>query len=110
MTAKTPVHAELSIVDDSISVSGVLNFETVPVLMKQAEQAFSHQQSVNIDLINVTDSNSAGLALLLEMVRVTKLQNKTISFNNLPQQICIVANAYGIEDELGAFLNAQFNS
>ena len=110
MTAKTPVHAELSIVDDSISVSGVLNFETVPALMKQAEQLFKNQNAVSIDLADVTDSNSAGLALLLEMVRATKLQNKTVNFKNLPEQICIVANAYGIDHELGDFLNSQTNS
>lgn len=101
--------AELSMLDDSINVSGVLNFDTVPMLMKQAEQLFKSQNTVNVDLTNVSDSNSAGLALLLEMVRVTKSQNKTINFKNLPEQICIVANAYGIDCELGTFLNSQSN-
>jgi len=102
--------AELAIIDDSINVSGVLDFDTVPMLMKQAEQLFKSQNTVNVDLINVSDSNSAGLALLLEMVRVTRLQNKTINFKNLPEQICVVANAYGVDCELGSFLNSQSNS
>ena len=106
----TSSQAELSMVDNSINVSGVLNFDTVPALMKQAELAFKSQNAVSVDLAKVTDSNSAGLALLLEMVRVTKSQNKTINFKNLPEQICIVANAYGIDCELGAFLNPQSNS
>lgn len=110
MSAQSSMQAELSMVDNNINVSGVLNFETVPALMKQAEQMFKSQNTVNVDLTDVTDSNSAGLALLLEMVRVTKLQNKTINFKNLPKQICIVANAYGIDEELGSFLNAQSNS
>ncbi|MCW8923785.1 MAG: STAS domain-containing protein [Gammaproteobacteria bacterium] len=104
MTA-SPLDAKLSMVDEGINISGVLNFETVPVLMKQAEQLLVKQDEVNVDLAEVTDSNSAGLALLLEMVRVTKSQNKTINFKNLPEQISIVASAYGIDGELGSFLN-----
>ncbi|MDH3343373.1 MAG: STAS domain-containing protein [Gammaproteobacteria bacterium] len=110
MSDKTLLRAELSTVDDCVNVSGVLSFETVPALMKQAEQMFRNQSVVSVDLADVTDSNSAGLALLLEMVRVIKLQNKKINFKNLPEQICIVANAYGIDGELGSFLNAQTNS
>ena len=110
MTVKVPVHAELSIVDNSINVSGVLNFDTVPVLMKQAEQLFNNKDEISVDLADVTDSNSAGLALLLEMIRVTKLQNKLISFKNLPEQIGVVANAYGVDSELGSFLASQSNS
>jgi len=97
-------------VDNNINVSGLLNIESVPALMKQAEQLLKGQTEINVNLTEVTDSNSAGLALLLEMIRVTKLQNKTINFKNLPEQICIVAGAYGIDCELGAFLSAESNS
>ncbi len=97
-------------VDNNINVSGLLNFETVPVLMKQAEQLLKGQADISVNLAEVTDSNSAGLALLLEMIRLTKLQNKTINFKNLPEQICIVAGAYGIDCELDTFLSTQSNS
>ncbi|MDH5611091.1 MAG: STAS domain-containing protein [Gammaproteobacteria bacterium] len=110
MAINKTLTAELSMLDGSVNISGVLNFETVPTLMKQAEQLFKNQDKISVDLINVTDSNSAGLALLLEMVRTTKLQSKSINFKNLPEQICIVANAYGIDCEREAFLNSQFNS
>jgi len=106
MTLANSSQAELSMVDQSINVSGVLNFETVPVLMKQAGQLFKKMDKVSINLAEVTDSNSAGLALLLEMVRTAKLQNTSIYFLNLPEQICIVANAYGIDCELNSFLNS----
>lgn len=108
-SVKTPSKAELSIVDGSVNVSGVLNFDTVPALMKQAEQLFKSQNEVSVDLAGVTDSNSAGLALLLEMLRTIKMQNKSINFKNMPEQISIVASAYGIDSELGSFLNSQSN-
>ena len=95
--------------DSNISVSGVLDFDSVPVLMKQAESLLKNQPEISVDLADVTDSNSAGLALLLEMIRVNKLQNRTIKFKNLPEQICIVANAYGIDGELESFLHAPSN-
>ena len=110
MSAKKSLSAELSIVDDNVSVSGVLSFETVPDLIKQVEPLIKNHDQVNVDLAGVVDSNSAGLALLLEMVRTTKLQNKSINFKNLPEQIKIVASAYGIDSELGSFLNSQSNS
>jgi phospholipid transport system transporter-binding protein len=110
MSVQSSLQAELSMVDNCINVSGVLSFETVPALMKQAELLLNGQDKISVNLAEVTDSNSAGLALLLEMVRTAKLQNKTINFKNLPEQICIVANAYGIDCELDSFLNAKSNS
>ncbi len=106
MSETTLLKAELSAVDENIRISGVLNFETVPGLMKQAEQLFKNRNQINVDLADVTDSNSAGLALLLEMIRTIKMQNKMINFKNLPEQIDIMANAYGIDDELASFMNA----
>lgn len=102
--------AEIAVLDDSVKISGVLNFETVPALIKQYELLLKNSHTLSIDLGGVTDSNSAGLALLLEIVRTTKLHNKSINFKNLPAQISIVASAYGIDDELGSFLNSQFHS
>ena len=97
-------------VNGGINVSGVLDFETVPVLMRQVEPLFNQLDKVSVNLAEVTDSNSAGLGFLLEIARAMKLKNKPINFENLPEQIRIVATAYGIDDELGAFLSPQANS
>lgn len=110
MAAKKSLPAELTLVENGINVSGVLNFETVPVLMKQAEQLFNKLDKVSVNLAEVSDSNSAGLALLLEMRRIIKMQKKSIDFKNLPEQIRIIAGAYGIDSELGSFLNSAVNS
>lgn len=110
MATKKPLPAELSLVDNSVEISGVLNFETVPVLMKQAEQLFGKLDKVSVDLAEVSDSNSAGLAMLVEMQRIIKMQKKSIDFKNLPEQITIIAAAYGIDTELGSFLNSAANS
>ena len=90
--------------DNTIKVQGVLNFETVPVLAKEAERLFKKMDNVHVSFAEVEDSNSAGLALLLEMARLMKLDNKSINFAELPEQMAIVARAYGIDAELDAYL------
>lgn len=100
--------ASLSVLDNNqIEVQGVLNFETVPVLMKQAEDFLQKFNDVRVSFKGVTDSNSAGLALLLEMKRYMHTKNKNIVFADLPEQICTIAHAYGIDAELGSFLDLQ---
>lgn len=90
--------------DNRIKVQGVLNFNTVPVLVKEAEHLFKKMDSVSVSFAEVVDSNSAGLALLLEMARTMKLNNKSIDFEALPEQMMIVARAYGVDSELDTFL------
>ena len=97
--------ANLAVSDDMIiRVQGVLNFETVPALMKDAEQLFKKMDRARVNFAGVVDSNSAGLALLFEMARTMKLSNKSIDFEELPEQIVIVAQAYGIDSELDTYL------
>jgi phospholipid transport system transporter-binding protein len=97
--------ASLSISGDTtVTVQGVLDFETVPVLAKEAERLFRKMDKVHVSFADVEDSNSTGLALLLEMARIMKLDNKSISFSELPEQMFIVARAYGMNSELDTYL------
>jgi ABC-type transporter Mla MlaB component len=59
-----------------------------------------------VSFAEVEDSNSAGLALMLEMTRCMQKDEKRISFTGLPEQMLIVARAYGIDEELAAVLNS----
>lgn len=90
--------------DNAIKVQGVLNFETVPALAEEAKRLLEKMDHVRVSFAEVKDSNSAGLALLLEMARIMKLNNKSINFAELPEQMVIVAQAYGIDSELSAYI------
>lgn len=92
--------------DNQVNVKGVLNFETVPVLMKQAEQLLIKLDNARVSFTDVEDSNSAGIALLLEMARFMKVKNKLINFHDLPEQVLIMAHAYGIDAELNEHLES----
>lgn len=102
MSAATiPSPAEISAAGDSrFRIDGVLDFDTVPGLMKQARQLFSGEDSIHVDFAGVTGCNSAGLALLLEMAREMKQRDKSIQFHNMPDRIRIFAEAYDVADEL----------
>jgi anti-anti-sigma factor len=81
-------------------VSGVLGFDTVPELMRQARRLFAACDSVIVDFSGVENCNSAGLAVILEMARQMQQQNKAVCFKSLPEQINTFARAYSIEKEL----------
>ena len=81
-------------------VSGVLDFDTVPAMMKNAQRLFSSVGSATVDFSQVENCNSAGLAVVLEMARIMRQQNKSICFVSLPEQIKTFARAYSVEKEL----------
>ena len=87
-----------AISDTSFVVSGVLDFETVPELMLKVEKSLEKQPIANISFLNIGSCNSAGLALILEIMRL--MQGKKIQFTNIPEQIVSMADAYGVSEEL----------
>lgn len=96
-----------SLGDDRFSVTGELTFETVPQLFKRTPEYFrGAANSLTVDLAQVTRSDSAGLALLLEWMRVTKARGGKISFINLPEQLLALATVSGLEKILPASLSA----
>lgn len=86
--------------EGSFKVSGVLDFDTVPAMMKNAQRLFSSVDSATVDFSHVENCNSAGLAVVLEMARIMRQQNKSICFVSLPEQIRTFARAYSVEKEL----------
>jgi len=80
-------------------VSGTLGFDTVPALMKQAWRLFTPFDSVVVDFSGVDHCNSAGLAVVLEIAKQMRQQNKSVCFQSLPEQIHTFARAYSIEKE-----------
>lgn len=80
-------------------VSGTLGFDTVPDLMKQAFRLFAPYDSVVIDFSGVDSCNSTGLAVILEIAKQMRQQNKTVCFQSIPEDIHTFARAYSIDKE-----------
>jgi len=86
-------------------VKGTVDFSTAPNLIKQAMTFFradkqTEMTKVAVDLSKIVTSNSAGLALMLEMVKDAKINNIDVKFTDLPDSLLTIAKAYGVESEI----------
>ena len=86
-------------------ISGTVDFSTVPDLLRQASGFISasnpaENKSISIDLSQVTECNSAALALMLELVKSAQQKNIELYFENLPATVSTIAKAYGVENEI----------
>jgi phospholipid transport system transporter-binding protein len=88
-------------------VSGVLDAYTVVGVLEQSEERFANERELTVDLAGVSDGDSAGLALLLEWLRVVRARGQRISFVNIPAQINALARISEVEDLLAANGQAQ---
>ena len=86
----------------SYAIEGELNNQTVPDISKQLLTLIPAVEGKNItlDLALVSRSDSAGVALLVEVMQLAKLANLTLLFSNLPQQMKDIAGISGLLDIL----------
>jgi phospholipid transport system transporter-binding protein len=87
--------------NDFFVVSGELNFTTVVALWNNSLRLLTQAPQLNFDFTQVTASNSAGLALILEWMKYAKQHNKSIRFNNIPKQLNSIIAISGIANMLG---------
>jgi phospholipid transport system transporter-binding protein len=87
---------------DSAHVSGVLHFTTVTALLHSGVEAISAGRAGVIDLSGVSDSDSSGLALLIEWMSVAKAGNRSLRYENIPAQLQQLARLSEVEELLSA--------
>lgn len=78
-------------------ISGDLTLATVTNVMAQATPLFSNAADITVDLGDVNHSDSAGLALLIEWMRVAAAANKPIVFQHIPRQMLAIAETTGLD-------------
>ena len=81
-------------------VGGLLDATTVTRLLEDGQTRFHGISNVTIDLGGVTESDSSGLALLLEWLRLARKGNQRIRFDHVPQQIIALARISEVDDLL----------
>ena len=86
--------------DGCFILEGVLDFQTVPEVWQQGLKLFNDAPSLALDLQQVTRSDSAGLALLIEWMRFARSHNKAISYINMPLQMLAIARASSLDNIL----------
>ena len=85
--------------DNTYFLSGVLNYETVPVLWQQSLKVLKNkgQSLVIFDLGGVSQSDSSGVALLIAWIRSFRRQSQATSFIHLPSQMLAIIQLAGLE-------------
>jgi phospholipid transport system transporter-binding protein len=82
-------------------VSGVLDATTATEVLEESESRFAEASKIDVDLGGVGESDSAGLALLIEWLRMARQSGKEIHFANVPAQIEALARISEVEDLIG---------
>jgi phospholipid transport system transporter-binding protein len=83
-------------------VVGSLDFSTVAHLLPIGDAAIAAGHAATIDLSGVTDSDSSGLALLVEWLSVAKSAQRTLRYENIPSQLIQLARLSDVEELLTA--------
>jgi phospholipid transport system transporter-binding protein len=102
VTQVTKPAAELKAVDSShFVVTGVLGFDTVKSLLETSRTQFAGAaEQLEVDLAGVTQSDSAGLALLIEWLKFAGQAGKRIRFTRAPDQLRSLARISELEEIL----------
>lgn len=88
--------------DGTYVIDGELNMHTVPEAAKELIAILPRAQGekLTIDLTAVSRSDSAGVALLVDIMQHAKSAKLDLAFSNLPQQMKDIAGISGLLDIL----------
>jgi phospholipid transport system transporter-binding protein len=82
-------------------VSGVLDASTAREVLEQSESRFAQSKEIYVDLGGVGESDSAGLALLIEWLRTARQGGQAIRFANVPAGIEALARISEVDELIG---------
>jgi len=83
-------------------VLGVMHFSTVTALLRSGSEAIANGRAAVIDLSGVKDSDSSGLALLIEWLSIARAERKGLRYENIPAQLRQLALLSDVEELLTA--------
>jgi phospholipid transport system transporter-binding protein len=81
-------------------VNGVLHFTTVTALLNDGSAAIGNGRAGVIDLAGVKDSDSSGLALLIEWLSIARAAKLSLRYENIPVQLQQLARLSEVEELL----------
>lgn len=83
-----------------MQLCGVLDLASVPALLQDIEGLDYEASSVIVDLKTVEHADSAGVALLLALMRHARHAEREIRFLNMPTQMLNIARVSGLDEVL----------
>lgn len=86
--------------DGRFLVRGPVVFATAGELLAASEKLFNGNGALQIDLSAVSDADSAGLALLIEWLRMGRGGARPVSFTGIPDKLEAIARLSGVDGML----------
>jgi phospholipid transport system transporter-binding protein len=81
-------------------LEGELAVTSVPDLLSRVPSVMNGSGDIAVNLKGVTRADSAGLALLVELMRESSRNGHRITFNHVPAQLLSIARVCGLEEIL----------
>lgn len=86
--------------DGKFALHGRMVFATAGQILEESEGLFEEHTLLEVDLSEVTDTDSAGLALLLEWITWANHTVREIRFSGMPAKIDAIAKTTEVDDLL----------
>lgn len=86
--------------DGHFSLTGEMTFDTAGEILRESEVPFEKHTRIEVDLSGVTDTDSAGLALLLEWITWANHTVREIRFGGVPPIINAIARTTEVDSLL----------
>ena len=83
-------------------ITGEVTFATAERILRDSGKMFAREPAVEIDLRDVVKTDSAGLALLLEWLRLGNESGAAVRFRNIPEKVRAIAQTAEVETLLGS--------
>lgn len=77
----------------SFAITGAMTFDSVTALWRESDTLFAREPALQVDLQEVTHTDSAGLALMVEWLRDASRRGGRLELLNLPAQARALADA-----------------
>jgi phospholipid transport system transporter-binding protein len=79
------------------TLSGRMAFDTAGQILRDSEVPFAEHTRIEVDLASVDETDSAGLALLLEWITWANHTVREIRFTEMPDRIQAIARTTEVE-------------
>lgn len=110
-TRKPGAHFKFDVLGEGrFALAGCFGFPTVAAILGLSKTYFEKEPVIRLDLSGVTQSDSAGLALLLEWTNWALHYQREIHFLEIPKQILDIARISEVEGLLHSAERTRANA
>ena len=92
--------------DGHFELRGDVSFQTAEDILRSSEKLFAGLASIDVNLAAVGETDSSGLALLLEWISRAAGAKAEIRFSNIPEKI----HAIAVTAEISELLERAYSS